>query len=120
MHTPVEEQIDELLEAVERSSLPDSDVPGLLDGVSEEVNHQLVDIKAEKRRAGGMGGAVVECVALEDLPAVIQTIAAIAREDAWFECEDEMGYETPPEIEDMVPMLVDLFDLAQLLAQEDV
>ena len=116
MHTPVEEQIDELLEAVERSSLTDSDVSGMLDGVSEEVDRQLVDIKAEKRRAGGTGGAVVECVALEDLPAVIQTIA-IAREDARLECED--GDETP-EIEDMVPMLVDLFDLAQLLAQEDV
>jgi len=118
MHTPVEEQIDELLEAVERSSLTDSDVSGMLDGVSEEVGRQLVDIKAEKRRAGGAGGAVVECVALEDLPAVIQTIA-ISREDARLECEDEVGYETP-EIEDMVPMLVDLFDLAQLLAQEDV
>lgn len=118
MHTPVEEQIDELLEAVERSSLTDSDVPGLLDGVSEEVDRQLVDIKAEKRRAGGIGGVVVECVALEDLPPVIQTIA-ISREDARLECEDEAGYETP-EIEDVVPMLVDLFDLAQLLAQEDM
>jgi len=94
-------------------------VPGVLDGDYEEVDRQLVDIKVGKRRAGGMGGAVVECVALEDLPAVIQTIAAIAREDAWFECEDEMGYETP-EIEDVVPMLADLFDLAQPLAQEDV
>ena len=116
MHTPVEEQIDELLEVVERSSLTDSDVPGMLDGVSEEVGRQLVDIKVEEKRAGG---AVVECVALEGLPAVIQTIAAIAREDARLECEDEVGYETP-EIEDMVPMLVDLFDLAQLPAREDV
>jgi hypothetical protein len=118
MHTLVEEQIDELLEAVERSSLTDSNAPGLLDGISEEVDRQLVDIKAGKRRAGGIGGAVVECVALEDLPPVIQTIA-ISREDARLECEDEMGYETP-EIEDMVPMLVDLFDLAKLLAQEDM
>jgi len=38
-------------------------------------------MKVEKGRAGGVGDAVVECVALEDLPAVIQTIA-IAREDA--------------------------------------
>ena len=113
MHTPVEEQIDELLEAVERSSLADSDV---LDGISEEVGRQLVDIKAEKRKADWIGGAVAECVALEDLPPVIQTIA-ISREDARLECEDEVGYETP-EIEDVAPMLVDLFDLAQLLAQD--
>ena len=118
MHMPVEEQIDELLEAVGRSSLTDSNVSGLLGGVSEEVYRQLVDIKAEKRRAGGMGGTVVECIALEDLPPVIQTIA-IAREDARLECEDEVGYETL-EIEDVVPMLVDLFDLARLLAQEDM
>lgn len=112
----IEEQIDELLEEVERSSLADSDVSALLDGVSEDVERQLVDVKAGKRRAGGVGDAVVECVALEDLPAVIQTIA-IAREDARLEFEDEMGYETP-EIEDVAPMLVDLFDLAQLLARE--
>ena len=73
-HTPVEEQIDELLEAVDVDGL------GCVRDVSEEVDRQLVDIKAEKGRAGGVGGAVVECVALEDLPAVIQTIA-IAREE---------------------------------------
>jgi hypothetical protein len=113
----VEDQIDELLEAVERTSLADSVHSGsLLDGVSVEVERQLVDMKAEKERAGGVADAVVECVALEDLPAVIQTIA-IAREDARLGFEDEVGYGTE-EIEDMAPMLVDLFQLAQVLAQE--
>lgn len=113
----VEEQIDELLEAVERSSLVDSDLSGsLLDGVSEEVERQLADVKTEKRRAGGVGDVVVECVGLEDLPAVIQTIA-IAREDARLGFEDGMDYRTE-EIEDVAPMLVDLFQLAQVLAQE--
>ena len=117
-HVPVEDQIDELLEEVERTSLTHSNASGWLDDVSEEVEGQLVDMKAEKRRAGEMeaAAAVVECVALEDLPAVIQTIA-IAREDARLELEDEVGYETP-EIEGVAPMLVDLFDLAQLLVQE--
>lgn len=117
-HVPVEDQIDELLEEVERTSLTDSSASGWLDDVSEEVEHQLAERKAEKRRASGMEAtaAVVECVALEDLPAVIQTIA-IGREDARVEFEEEMGYETP-EIEDIAPMLVDLFDLARLLAQE--
>lgn len=113
----VEEQIDELLGAVERSSLADSDLSGSLwYGVSEEVEGQLGDMKAERRRAGGVGDAVVECVALEDLPAVIQTIA-IAREDARLGFEDEVGYGTE-EIEDAAPMLVDLFQLAQVLARE--
>jgi len=116
MNGSVEEQIDELLEAVERSSLTNSDVSGSLDGISEEVDRQLIDIKAGKRKAGGMGRRVVECMALEDLPPVIQTIA-ITREDARLELEDEMGYETP-EIEDVAPMLVDLFDLVHLLVQE--
>lgn len=112
----VEDQIDELLEAVERSSLADSNLSGsLLDGVSEEVERQLADVRTEKGRAGGVGDAVVECVALEDLPAVIQTIA-IAREDARLGFEDEMGHGTE-EIEDVTPMLVDLFQLAQVLAQ---
>lgn len=87
-----------------------------LDGVLEEIESQLADIEAEKRRAGGVEDAVVECVALEDLPAVIQTIA-IAREDARLGFEDEMGYGTQ-EIKDVAPMLVDLFHLAQVLAQE--
>jgi len=112
----VEEQINELLEAVEHSSLTDSNVSGSLDGVSEEVERQLADMKAKKRRAGGVGDTVIECVALEDLPPVIQTIA-IAREEARLELEDEMGYGTS-EIEEVAPMLVDLFDLAQLLARE--
>ena len=113
----MEEQIDELLGAVERSSLADSDLSGSLwYGVSEEVEGQLGDMKAERRRAGGVGDAVVECVALEDLPAVIQTIA-IAREDARLGFEDEVGYGTE-EIEDAAPMLVDLFQLAQVLARE--
>jgi len=112
----VEEQINELLEAVKRSSLTDSNVSGPLGDVSEEVERQLADMKADKRRAGGIGDPVVECVALEDLSLVIQRIA-IAREDARLELEDEMGYGTP-EIEEVAPMLVDLFDLAQLLAQE--
>lgn len=116
MRASVEEQIDELLDAVERSSLTGSDISGSLDGVSEEVERQLVDIKAGKNRASRMGDKIVECVALEDLPPVIQTMA-IAREDARLELEGEMGYGTP-EIEDVAPMLVDLFDLAQLLAQE--
>jgi len=99
----VEEQIDELLEAVERSSLTDSVVSGsVLDGASEEVERQLADMKVEKGRAGGVGDAVVECVALEDLPAVIQTIA-IAREDARLGFEDEVGCGTE-EIEDVAPM----------------
>ncbi|KAF9643845.1 hypothetical protein BDM02DRAFT_3122854 [Thelephora ganbajun] len=116
MNASVEEQIDELLEAVERSSLADSDVSLSLDGISKEVDHQLLDVRAGKRREGGVGDPVVECVALEDLPPVIQTIA-IAREDARLGLEDETGHGTP-EIEDVAPMLVDLFDLAQLLAQE--
>lgn len=117
-HVPVEDQIDELLEEVERTSLTDSNGSGWLNDVSEEVEYQLAERKAEKRRADEteVTATVAECVALEDLPAVIQTIA-ISREDARLEFEDEIGYETP-EIEDMVPMLVDLFDLAQLLAQE--
>ena len=115
-YAPVEEQIDELLEAVERSSLTDSNVSGPLDGISEEADRQRMDVKAEKGRAGGIGDVVVECVALEDLPPVIQTIA-IAREDGRLELEDEMDHEIP-EIEDVAPVLVDLFDLAQLLVQE--
>ena len=115
-HASIEEQIDELLDAVERSSMTDSEVPGALDGISEEVERQLVDIKAEKRREGGVGDVVVECVALEDLPPVIQAIV-VAREDARLELEEEMGYGSP-ESEDVTPVLVDLFDLAGLLAQE--
>ena len=110
----VEDQIDELLGAVERSSLTD---PGALDGISEELERQLAGIKGEKeRREGGVGDTVVGCVALEDLPPVIQAIA-VAREDARLEFEEEMGYGSP-EDEDVAPMLVDLFGLAQLLAQE--
>ena len=113
----VEEQIDELLGAVERSSLADSDVSELLlNGASEELEGQLADMKAERRRVGEVGDVVVECVALEDLPAVIQTIA-IAREDARLRFEEEVGYGTE-QIEEVAPMLVDLFQLAQLLAQE--
>lgn len=111
----VEEQIDELLDAVERSSLTGSDMSGALDGISDEVEDQLGDVKAGKRRAGGAGDTVVECVALEDLPPVIQTIA-IAREDARLEFEEEMGYGSL-ENGDVAPMLVDLFALAQFLAQ---
>ena len=69
-----------------------------------------------KRREGGVGDVVVECVALEDLPPVIQAIV-VAREDARLELEEEMGYGSP-ESEDVTPVLVDLFDLAGLLAQE--
>ena len=112
----VEEQIEELLEAVERSSLADSDLSGTLDVVSEEVERQIADMKAEKRRAGEVGDALIECVALEDLPPVVQTIA-IAREDARLGFEDEMGYEIE-EIEAEAPILVDLFELAKILAQE--
>lgn len=115
-HASVEDQIDELLNAVERSSLADSEMSGALDGISEEVERQRVDVKAGKRREGGAGDAVVECVAVEDLPPVVQTIA-IAREDARLEFEEEMGCGSP-ENEDVAPMLVDLFSLAQLLAQE--
>ena len=111
----VEEQIDELLEAVERSSLADPDLPGALDEVSEEVNRRLADLKAEKQREGRVGDVLVECVALEDLPPVIQTIA-IAREDARLEFEEEMGHGVE-EIETDAPMLVDLFELAKVLAQ---
>ena len=114
----VEEQIEELLDAVERSSLAGSEMSGTLDGVSEEVERQLADVKAGKRREGGVGDAVVECVALEDLPPAIQKIA-IAREDARLEFEEETGYGTP-ENENAVPVLVDLFGLAQLLAQENL
>lgn len=115
----MEEQIDELLDAMERSSLADSDVSrSLFDGVSEEIGHRLADVRAEKRRAGVVGDAVVESVALEDLPAVIQTIA-IAREDARLGFEDEVGYRTE-EIEDAAPILVDLFQLAQVLVQENL
>ena len=110
----VEEQIDELLEAVERSSLAESDFSGSLDGASEELERQLADMNAE--RTGEAGNALIECVALEDLPPVIQTIA-IAREDARLECEDETGYEID-EIEVEAPMLVDLFELAKVLAQD--
>jgi hypothetical protein len=53
---------------------------------------------------------------LEDLPPVVQTIAT-AREDARLEFEDEMGYGSQ-ETDNVAPMLVDLFALAQLLAQE--
>jgi hypothetical protein len=112
----VEEQIDELLGAVERSSLSDSDASGALDGISEEVERQLVDMKAEKRGYSVIRSAVVECVALEDLPPVVQTIAT-AREDARLEFEEEMGYGSQ-ETDNVAPMLVDLFALAQLLAQE--
>lgn len=112
----VEEQIDELLGAVERSSLADSDMSATLEGISEEAERQLVDVKAGKRREGGVGDAVVECVALEDLPPAIQKIA-IAREDARLEFEEQTGYRSP-ENENVAPMLVDLFGLAQLLAQE--
>lgn len=115
-HASVEEQIDDLLGAVERSSLIDSDVPGALDGISEEDERRLSDIKAGKRREGGSGDAVVECVALEDLPPVIQTIA-IAREDARLEFEEEAGYGSLKN-ENVAPMLVDLFDLAEMLAHE--
>ena len=115
-HPSVEEQIDELLGAVERSSLSDSDASGALDGASEEVERQLVDMRAEKRGYRVIRSAVVECVALEDLPPVVQTIAT-AREDARLEFEEEMGYGSP-EPDNVAPMLVDLFGLAQLLAQE--
>ena len=103
-NTSVEEQIDELLKAVERSSLAEPD---------------LTDMKSEKRRAGSVGDAVVECVALEDLPPVIQTIA-IAREDARLEFEDEseMGHEIDEIETGVAPILVDLFELAKVLAQE--
>ena len=112
----VEEQIDDLLEAVERSSLVDSDLSeSLLEGVSEGAERHLADMKAERERAGGVRDAVVECVALEDLPAVIQTIA-IAREDARLGFEDEVGRGTG-ETENVAPMFVDLFQLAQVLAQ---
>ena len=71
---------------------------GPLDGVSEEVDHQLVDVKAEKRRQ-------------------LQSLERMRGSSSSGGCI-EMGYETP-EIEDMAPMLVDLkFDLAPLLAQE--
>ena len=112
----VEEQIEELLDAVERSSLADSEMSGELDGVSEEVERQLADVKAGKRREDGVGDAVVECVALEDLPPAIQKIA-ISREDARLEFEEEMGCGSL-ETGNVAPMLVDLFGLAQLLAQE--
>jgi hypothetical protein len=115
-HPSVEEQIDELLGAVERSSLSDSDVSGALDGISEEAERQLVDMNAEKRGYSVIRSAVVECVALEDLPPVVQTIAT-AREDARLEFEEEMGYGSQ-ETDNVAPMLVDLFGLAQLLAQE--
>ena len=108
----VEEQIEELLEAMERSSLAESDFSGSLDEASEEVERQIAEIKAGKRKAD----AVIECVALEDLPPVIQTIA-IAREDARLEFEDEMGFEIE-EIGNVAPILVDLFELAKVLAQE--
>ena len=114
----VEEQIEELLDEVERSSLADSDTSGALDGVSEEVDRQLTDVKAGKRREGGVGDAVVECVALGDLPPAIQKIA-IVREDARLELEEEMGYGSP-EDDHVAPMLVDLFGLAQLLAHENL
>ena len=113
----VEEQIEELFDEVERSSLADSETSGALDGVSEEVERQLADVKAGKRREGGVGDVVVECVALEDLPPAIQKIA-IAREDARLEFEEEMGCASL-ETGNVVPMLVDLHGLAQLLAQEN-
>lgn len=114
----VEEQIEELLDAVERSSLADSDASGALDGVSEEVDRQLADVKAGKRRESGVGDAVVGSVALENLPPAIQKIA-IAREDARLELEEEIGYGSS-ETGNVAPMLVDLFGLAQLLAQENM
>ena len=114
----VEEQIEELLDAVERSSLADSDTSGALDEVSEEVERQLADVRAGKRREGGVGDVVVECVALEDLPPAIQKIA-IAREDARLELEEEVGCGSS-ESGNVAPMLVDLFGLAQLLAQENL
>lgn len=114
----VEEQIEELLDAVERSSLADSEMSAGLDGASEEVERQLADVKAGKRREGGVGDAVVECVALEGLPPAIQKIA-IAREDVRLEFEEEMGCKSS-ETGRVAPMLVDLFGLAQLLAQEDL
>ena len=114
----VEEQIEELLDAVERSSLADSEMSGSLDGISEEVERHLTDVRAGKRREGGVGDTVVECVALEDLPPAIQKIA-IAREDARLELEEEIGYGSS-ETENVAPMLVDLFGLDQLLAQEDL
>lgn len=115
-NTSVEEQIEELLEAVERSSLAESDFSESLDGASEEVERQLADMNAQM--VGDAGNALIECVALEDLSPVIQTIA-IAREDARLDCEDETGYEIDG-IEVEAPVLVDLFELAQVLAQDSL